>query len=113
MRERFFAESQSGFFAKVEQAVAALAEQPDHDGAEIRKSWLEADLAPLARKIFDQEAPLLALAESGDLRALEKAVNAKRLLEISLAGYSKSGADVFKAFGLAAPAPKAKKGARA
>ena len=112
IREKFFAESQSAFFVTIEQALDTLAAQPESDGREIRKNWLDATLAPLARKIFEQEAPLLALAEAGDLRALEKAVNAKRFLEISLAGYGKSGSELFKAFGLDAPAPKAKKGGR-
>ena len=112
IREKFFAESQSAFFAAVEQALNALVAQPDDDGQAIRKVWLDGELAPLARKIFEQEAPLLALAEAGDLRALEKAVNAKRLLEISLTGHGKVGADLFKAFGLNTPAPKAKKGGR-
>jgi CRISPR system Cascade subunit CasA len=112
IREKFFAESQSAFFAAVERALDVLAAEPENNAEPLRKAWLDETLAPLARTIFEQEAPLLALAETGDLRALEKAVNAKRLLEISLKGHGKGGADLFKALGLGAATPKAKKGAR-
>jgi CRISPR system Cascade subunit CasA len=50
IRERFFAESQSAFFAAVEQALDARVAQPEPDDIAIRKAWLDETLAPLAPK---------------------------------------------------------------
>ncbi len=110
VREKFFAESQSVFFETVEQGLAELTAHPEALCQELKKTWLDATLGPLARKTFDVEAPLLALADAGDLKALETAVNARRFLELSLAGYGKGGGELFKALGLHVPVQKPKKG---
>jgi CRISPR system Cascade subunit CasA len=110
VREKFFAETQSAFFATIEQGLSVLAADPDALCHDVKKAWLDAALAPLVRQTFDLEAPLMALADSGDLAALETAVNARRMLEIALAGYGKGGGELFKALGLPVPAQKPKKG---
>lgn len=110
VREKFFADSQSAFFTSVEKGLAEIAAKPDSIHDDVKKAWLDATLAPLARQTFDREAPLMALADTGDLGALETAVNARRMLVIALAGHGKGGDDLFKALGLPVPAPKPKKG---
>lgn len=109
-REEFYAETEAAFFSTVEQALGDVEKAPEQDFAAFRKKWLDDVLAPQAKKIFDQKISLLALAEASEIKGLERAIKARRMLGIALAGHGKSGTKLMTALALGAPVKKARKG---
>jgi CRISPR system Cascade subunit CasA len=112
LRERFFTETEDAFYrilGEVETGLAALPADGDANAvvAAACSDW-RAALAATARRLFDEAAPVEAVAETH----VERTLKARGLLLAALMGHGRSGEALFKALQLAAPEKKPKAAAR-
>lgn len=100
--ERFYRETESGFFDALDQAAVSIRKQPESDDAtkEVRKKWIGVIAEPAIR-LFDEFAPLDETMPSGTLRR----VKARFYLGIALRGYGKQGIQLYESE-LDIPVPK-------
>jgi CRISPR system Cascade subunit CasA len=110
VRDRFWAETESGFYDLLRNAVRTV----DVDNAEWmdRKEDVRAEFGERWRKhlqhqalaIFDDTVPI----DSAEVDRLADIVEARKYLVLALTGYGTTGKKLFKGLGL--PLPKPKKG---
>ena len=102
MAERFYRETESGFFNALSQASDSIREQPESDDAtrEVRKEWIGLVAEP-AISLFDEFAPLDETMPSGSLRR----VRARFFLGLALRGFGKDGRQLYET-DLEIPLPK-------
>ena len=91
--ERFYRETESGFFEVLEQASDSIREQPESEDAtvELRKKWVGLIAEP-ALRLFDEFAPMDETMPSSTLRR----VKARFYLGLALRGYGKDGRQLYE-----------------
>ena len=106
--ERFYRETEGSFYATVEEAMAAIQDDPDGEDPtrSAREAWAPT-MAIAALRLFDEHAPMDGLED----RNMHRHVKARFFLALALVGRGKSGRQLFeRALGIASPEPaKARK----
>jgi CRISPR system Cascade subunit CasA len=104
VRERLWQETEDDFHKTLDIALNSLANDPHGDAqAKIAAAWRER-LERTVLGIFDDTVPI----ESFDELEAEDIIEGRKLVVLSLRGYGKLGAELFKALGMEVPEQKAK-----
>jgi len=109
LREAFYAETRESFFEALSDLVGLLEEDPEAPEAlsSTARGLLDKSLGPTALRMFDAESPLdPTLGRETDI---QRVVEARFWLWLTLEGRGKGGQTLFERLALAAPEPKGSK----
>ena len=92
VEERFFRDTETGFYAAVDGALAALKVDPERDDPTIaaRRGWAPV-MAKAALRLFDEYAPSDGLENHN----MKRHVKARYFLDLTLGGRGKAGRSLF------------------